>query len=367
MPEGESAAQTNTGGDVMRWETVPCDLCGASEAEWLLNGIDWEFGLSAELHVVECSQCGLIYLNPRPVPSSIHLIYPSRYGFFQESAGIRRLLKAAYSRIAAPYPYLEGMKPGRILDVGCATGTRNYPYGENGSLRQLQRKGWDVSGSEPDERAAEIARSYGISIHTGRLSDIASFAERFDVVRFNHVLEHSVSPTEDLAIAAALLKKDGRLIVSGPNIDSAAFSLFRKYWSGLDLPRHFYHFTPATLHKYCENAGLRIVGEYHDGTVFDFVHSMKHVLQSSEVSGRNSTCGESECAGENASAHRFSPLSRVCGYLAVRSLVRFFNRMKVSDSYTVVAVRGHAAMPTKATGLAENAREALPQAASGWE
>ncbi|MGA3128762.1 MAG: class I SAM-dependent methyltransferase [Candidatus Korobacteraceae bacterium] len=337
MQEVEGAAQTNMVGDVIRWETVACDLCGASEAERFLDGTDWEFGLSAQLRLVQCSQCGLIYLNPRPAPSSIPLVYPPSYGFYQEPTGLTRLYRTAYFKIAAPYPYLEGMKPGRILDVGCATGNKNYPYGQNGSLRQLKQKGWDVSGAEPDECAAEIARSYGISIHTGRLSDIASFGERFDVVRFNHVLEHSVSPTEDLSIAAALLKENGRLIVSGPNIKSAAFSLFQKYWSGLDLPRHFYHFTPATLHRYCENAGLRIVGEYHDGTVIDFVHSLKHFLQSSEVSGRNLACGHTEGAGENAIAHLFSPLSGFCGYMAVRILVRFFNRVKLSDNYTVVA------------------------------
>jgi 2-polyprenyl-3-methyl-5-hydroxy-6-metoxy-1,4-benzoquinol methylase len=340
MQESESAAETNMVDGIIRWETIPCDLCGANEPERLLDGIDWEYGLSAALRVVQCGQCGLIYLNPRPTLSSIPLIYPPSYGYYREARGLRRLLKLAYRRMTSPYPYLDGVKPGRILDVGCGAGNSNYPYGENGSLRQLRRKGWDVFGVELDESAAEIARSNGISIHTGRLAENASFGESFDVVRFNHVLEHSVSPTKDLSIAAALLKENGRLIVSGPNIGSAAFFLFQKYWSGLDLPRHFYHFTPSTLRIFCENAGLRIHSEYHDGRVMDVVHSLKHFLQSAEVIGRNSACQGTEVAGGNAIGNLFSPLSRVCGYMAAQTLVSRFNRMKLSDNYTVVAVPG---------------------------
>jgi hypothetical protein len=103
---------------------------------------------------VQCNQCGLIYLNPRPTLSSIPHIYPPSYGFFQKSTGLRHLLKIAYHKVNASYPYLNGVKPGRILDVGCATGNTNYPYCENGSLRQLKRKGWDVSALEPNEDAA---------------------------------------------------------------------------------------------------------------------------------------------------------------------------------------------------------------------
>ena len=200
--------------------------------------------------------------------------------------------------------------------------------------------GWNAFGLELNESAAEIALSYGISIHAGRLADHTSFTdtERFDVVRFNHVMEHSVSPAEDLSIAAKLLKQNGRLIVSVPNIDSAAFFLLKKYWSGLDLPRHFYHFTPLTLRKYCENSGLRVHSEYHDGRVLDFVHSLKHFLQSAEVGEKNAVCQGTDGAGENAIAHLLSPISRACGYLAVQTLVSYFNRMKLSHNYTIVAI-----------------------------
>jgi SAM-dependent methyltransferase len=323
----------------IQWETVPCDLCGSTEAEKVLDGIDWEFGIGDPLSLMRCDECGLISLNPRPVPSSIPLIYPPSYSNFRSISGIRRLLRAAYYKITARYPYLDGVTPGAILDVGCATGCTNYPYGENGSLKQLKRKGWQVSGLELNESAAQIARGHGIQIYTGRLRDITQSGTRYDVIRFNHVLEHSVSPTDDLMIAADLLKNDGRLVVSGPNIDSAAFSLFGKYWSGLDLPRHYYHFSPATLRRFCEKAGFSIHEECHDGRPFDFIHSMRHFLQSTAVIGRNAVCQGAGDDAQDSIADIFSPVSRICLYLAVASMTAFFNGKGLSDSYTIVAAR----------------------------
>jgi hypothetical protein len=115
----------------------------------------------------------------------------------------------------------------------------------------------------------------------------------------------------DVSIAADLLKENGWLIVSVPNIDSAAFFLFQKYWSGLDLPRHFYDFTPTILRKYCEKAKLRVQGEYYDEQVSDFVHSTRHFLQSAEIIGRTAVCQGSASNKENAIAHPYSSLSRL--------------------------------------------------------
>jgi len=123
MQESEGAAQANIADSIIRWETISCDLCGASDSERLLDGIDWEFGLNALLRLVRCSKCGLVYLNPRPTLSSIPLIYPPSYGYYKESSRVRRLLKLVYYKITTPYPYLDGVKPGRILDVGCGTGS----------------------------------------------------------------------------------------------------------------------------------------------------------------------------------------------------------------------------------------------------
>jgi len=305
----------------------------------VLDGIDWEFGIREQFRLVRCNNCSLIYLNPRPALASIPMIYPPTYGYYKPTGGgLRRILRNIYYKIVLPYPYLDRLKPGTILDVGCATGATNYPFGENGSLRQLKEAGWDAHGVELDERAAEIGRSYGIKIHVGRLTDFVA-DHRFDVIRFNHVLEHSVSPSQDLAAAAALLAEGGRVIISGPNIASAAFYLFQKYWSGLDLPRHFYHYTPETLLELCKKQGLRMHSEHHDGRPMDLIHSLRHFLQSMEVDGHNSVCQGKTGVPRNSIAETFRGIHWRCLYIAANTLAKLFNRKAISDSYTLVVVR----------------------------
>jgi len=344
MSETVSAVTLEDAGSQLQFETVACDLCHSTESIKVLDGVDWEFGRQETFSIVRCKNCSLVYQNPRPALSSIPFIYPPAYGFYQKSRGLQRFFlwrfpQSVYYRLAYPYPYLKGIKPGRILDVGCATGRTNYPYGRNGSLLQLKKLGWDVSGLEFDPKAAEIARNHGITVQVGRLPDGAFLGERFDVIRFNHVLEHSVSPSADLAAAAALLEEGGRIIVSGPNIDSAPFFLFQKYWSGLDLPRHFYHFTPVTLRKYFEAVGLPVQHCYYDGWPDDFLHSTRHFLQSEALIGRNGVCQGNPQTTEDAVTRLFSFFTRACLRVGVSTLTSFFNRIGKSDSFTIVGVR----------------------------
>jgi hypothetical protein len=41
-----------------------------------------------------------------------------------------------------------------------------------------------------------------------------------------------------------------------PNIDSAEGRVFGSYWHGLELPRHLFHYCPASLKFLAESAGL---------------------------------------------------------------------------------------------------------------
>jgi hypothetical protein len=58
---------------------------------------------------------------------------------------------------------------------------------------------------------------------------------------------------------AKWLKPGGVFYTLMPNIDSAGARIFRSYWYPLELPRHLYHFSPATLRRVAQSAGLREV------------------------------------------------------------------------------------------------------------
>src|SRR5262245_50988139 len=65
----------------IRWEIVPCPLCGDADGRGVFRTRDPRSGLLYRL--AECSACGMIYLNPRPDEASISQFYPDDYCCYQ--------------------------------------------------------------------------------------------------------------------------------------------------------------------------------------------------------------------------------------------------------------------------------------------
>ena len=255
----------------IQFETVPCPGCSGNRFDTILTGRDHLTRLGGEFSLVRCATCELVITNPRPAMDSLGYFYPkdyspyeadevhkptwwqrllersalsSFYGYPNQPAGpLTRLLgQLALRKFPTRrkrhewFPYRDG---GRLLDVGCGGGV---------FLERMRDFGWQVSGLE---LAADVARRVeqrtGITIHIGTLphSDLAP--QSFDAVTMWHVLEHVPDPRQILRCAAELLRPRGLLVVEVPNIASDTFERFGNNWDGLELPRHFQHFSPKTL------------------------------------------------------------------------------------------------------------------------
>ena len=83
--------------------------------------------------------------------------------------------------------------------------------------------------------------------------------ESFDVITCFDVLEHLYEPRQVMARVSEWLKPGGIFYVLVPNVDSAEARVFGSYWHGLELPRHLFHYSPASLKFLAESAGLREV------------------------------------------------------------------------------------------------------------
>ena len=64
---------------------------------------------------------------------------------------------------------------------------------------------------------------------------------------------------------AEWLKPGGIFYVLVPNVDSAEARVFRSYWHGLEMPRHLFHYSPASLKFLAESAGCRRYRSKHGG------------------------------------------------------------------------------------------------------
>ena len=139
---------------------------------------------------------------------------------------------------------------GRLLDVGC---------GQGPNMATLHNMGWDVYGVDLSETAVrEVHELFGDHVKLGDFLDVHYKDRAFDVVLFNHSLEHLSDPVTALREARRILDDKGVLVVTVPNAGSMEARLFGRWWYQWDLPRHLNHFEKATLAQLLRQAGFRV-------------------------------------------------------------------------------------------------------------
>lgn len=224
-----------------------CPICAEPDPILWLAAPDRFHGRTKKYQLLRCRSCSMVWLDAPPSKSEMGMHYGSDYD--------RTISTAAQ----APEHWfgrrdeLLRLKPGggAILDLGCATG---------GFLSTLKGPSWELSGIEMSEDAASVARSRcGAEVFVGDILDAPFPPQSFDVITCFNVFEHVYEPKEVLVKVAEWLKPGGIFYTLMPNIDSAGARIFRSYWYALELPRHLSHFSPATLRKVAQSAGLREV------------------------------------------------------------------------------------------------------------
>jgi len=239
-----------------------CAVCGSSAAAPLFHAKDPD-GFSPEpFRILRCASCGTAYVSPRPPNYELGAYYVrGYYGRPGEDSGalgrlFGRLLMAERAAKAA-----RGLAPGRVLDVGCGDGT---------FLSAMRRRGWECWGVEVSEDGASRAAARpGLTIHDQPLEKLTLPPRSFDLVTFWHSLEHVPDPAELIARAADLVKPGGRLLVAFPNGGSWEMGLFGARWFHLDPPRHLHYFTPASMSRLLERAGLKVERVSHGSFEYD--------------------------------------------------------------------------------------------------
>lgn len=253
-------------------ETVTtCLLCGCDQTAPLFTCADfWLDRKTVTATFVRCRQCGLVYQNPRPSAQEMPSHYPPEYEVFQD--GRQRTGFVLRYGMRKRSRFVTRFKPrGRLLDVGCAGG--NF-------LEWMQQiGGWEVSGVETGESAADQARQKGLNVTTGDLFSAAYTGAYFDAVTLWDVIEHVPDPLALLREVHRILKPDGILVMRLPNIDSLDARWFGRYWAGLDAPRHLYVFGLRTLDQLLRQSGFAAVQRSTQvGGYLNFVKSIRFLF-----------------------------------------------------------------------------------------
>lgn len=219
-------------------DTVVCPICGCNQCQVLLSAPDRFLHRNTVYQLVRCLSCSLVRLNNPPPPEEMAHHYGSDYYADVVAAGETRIERRwSYPRKRV----LEMVKGGTLLDIGCSSG---------GFLRSLADGNWKLYGVEfspPEAKRAEATS--GAQVFVGNVLDASFPNSTFDVITGFHVLEHVYQPKAVVTKLWEWLKPGGILYLHVPNIKSLEASLFRSYWYGLELPRHLFHFSPASLHE----------------------------------------------------------------------------------------------------------------------
>lgn len=238
-----------------------CPSCLSISSKIYIKGVtDLFYGMSGEWDLLECKNCGLIYLAPLIQESRIGGYYPENYTAYDAGREASAHPLTRFLKSAAILPYtLRFSQPGysplpfgnaRMLDVGCGAGLR---------IREMSTLGWQCIGLDISMKAIESASGLNptAGFAVGVIDDIDS-SERFDLISMHHVLEHLYHPRQVIESCYRLLPPGGKLVVNVPNIASFEARLFGRKWKGLDIPRHLLHFKEPVLERFLLDAGFTI-------------------------------------------------------------------------------------------------------------
>jgi len=219
-----------------------------------------------------CTQCALFFYHPFPDESTLQSLYDgewsgdqSRYRTYYDDPEFEARNMRLNFHVRLDILEALGFR-GRILDVGCSTGT---------FLDAAVKRGWDAEGIEIAEAAArEAAAATGCTVHHGTLTGAALPESRFDAIHASHVIEHVRAPGEFLAAARRVLRPGGCLVLALPLISLrlarlthplqlAIPTLSRNrtppYPWAIEHPHHLMAHSPVSIRKLLEDRDLRII------------------------------------------------------------------------------------------------------------
>lgn len=230
-----------------------CPLCGSTHLKRAMTCTDF-YASGEQFELYTCEDCGFTFTQGVPAEAEIGRYYETP-DYISHSDTKKGAINSIYHQVRK---YMLGRKArlvvreshrkkGRLLDIGTGTG-----YFADAMLR----RGWAVEAIEKNPQArAFAAEHFQLDVKPeSALPELPPHS--FDVITLWHVMEHLEHLHDTWDTLHRLLNEKGVLIVAVPNRSSYDAERYGEYWAAYDVPRHLWHFTPATIQQFASRHGF---------------------------------------------------------------------------------------------------------------
>jgi 2-polyprenyl-3-methyl-5-hydroxy-6-metoxy-1,4-benzoquinol methylase len=244
-----------------------CPICSSRKIKH-----KWEVN---KYHVVRCSRCHLVFVNPQPDEEDLDALYCENYFFGGDGAifGYDKYysdnedsVRCEHNRGKHDYllEVIEKYIPiGSLLEVGAAFGD---------FLLRAKARGWEVMGIEKSECGCDSMRKKGLPAFKGDLRSGELGSGIFDTVVCDMTIEHLPDPKGFVVEAHRVLRTGGVLFVRTIDLGSpnailnnlGSAVLGRKPWCEIKPPEHLFYFSKRTLSRLLRacNFEVSVIPEY---------------------------------------------------------------------------------------------------------
>jgi len=233
-----------------------CPVCHSTAIAHRLTAEDHTVS-HQQFEIWECAACSLRFTQGIPDADSVGDFYQSDnyISHTDTSEGIVNKLyhfvrKTTLKRKLRLVKQTTNVQKGSILDIGAGTGA---------FVQTMLQARWAVTGLEPDA----VTRQRAVALYGLHLQDTRALfqlpAASFDAITMWHVLEHVHELHAYAAQVKLLLKEKGKALIAVPNYTSYDAMVYQQYWAAYDVPRHLYHFSPASVKNLLKQHGLQLL------------------------------------------------------------------------------------------------------------